>query len=975
MFKDSLPNSDLTATLDALFPMPKINLEKRVHLPSTVDEQFQTQFQKQTSDEQKTKLLKPESDIAARELDFQKAYNEALKDGSVPVNLGMLKVIGQEGVGKTCLINACLGKEFEEKHVVTDGIAVIRTASTTWTEAKADSGNTIQQYTKMVTDKLRKKKTVNIDMKPLTDDDDDDEDGIVVDYNNDGNNDGTDTATQAVPFDTDQQLDKDVIKKVEENKEETLEETFNIWDHGGQLIYHGLHRMFMTLQALYIVVFDLSKPLDDLATFIDSSGRKFQHHWTNLQFILSYMLSVYSHSRIVEEDEENEVDKPTILIVGTHKGKLGKTEKQQNDEAEKVFKIIQDVLKTKPYGNHVYHKYFAIENSQPTTDKSFSDLKQVIDTLMNALEQPFPLKWMRFRCDLHDLRGKKQPSFSLCSLKEIKILTSKNGIVEEKNKSVLLNYLYDIGEIVYMPDNKLLRDKVVLDPMRLVEIVTKFVTVVPPKYPAAKFRESFDKLDKGILEEDLLRKLWKDSKVDNGKNFEFLVALMIQLGFICERKTTISQDVASTSTKSVGKRSFFVPLRLAIKTSKVRQLPDDSQSISRPIYYDFEGYLPDVLFPYLIIEFLNKFQKEGVNPILACNYAELYLDENHHVTLSLDKFITKNDERKFLLKMAIKRTDSFDETSNEEPSAEACKLVLSTVEKSFKQSKDGGRRGIPFKRCIPCRCSDQLDKKHFQILKDFQCRKFTCTETGKSVTMDVTCYKRLFGDETERKRRNSNQDEIGKGRKRRKPDQDDVGTSSNQGSSDEDEREGTSQSHQQSEDNFRDLKAGLSRCFDGERYCWLRFLLFDKLDVSDITNKDFNGNDLLNALEVKGLISPTNVNLLLEITNTSEIAQAKDLVSKYMTDNSVLNRHTDRTKLSSYRKRLFKALKQVDPEAFQRIISNYELRIHSFSNVWNAVLHLEKEEELADDPNKINRFADRLGTIAKKKLLDDSGKE
>ncbi|XP_071948806.1 uncharacterized protein [Antedon mediterranea] len=258
----------------------------------------------------------------------------------------MLKVIGQEGVGKTCLINACLGKEFEEKHVVTDGIAVIRTASTTWTEAKADSGDPSKQYTKMVTDKLRAKET--IDMRPPIDDNDENNDDSKTDDNNDDNNDGTDTATQAVPFDTDQQLDKDVIKKVEENNEETLEETFNIWDHGGQLIYHGLHRMFMTLQALYIVVFDLSKPLDDLATFIDSSGRKFQHHWTNLQFILSYILSVYSHSRIVEEDEENEVDKPTILIVGTHKGKLGKTEEEQNDEVNTFFvSILLKIATTK----------------------------------------------------------------------------------------------------------------------------------------------------------------------------------------------------------------------------------------------------------------------------------------------------------------------------------------------------------------------------------------------------------------------------------------------------------------------------------------------------------------------------------------------------------------------------------------------------------------------------------------------------
>ncbi|XP_071947619.1 uncharacterized protein [Antedon mediterranea] len=849
----------------------------------------------------------------------------------------MLKVIGQEGVGKTCLINACLGKIFEEEHKVTDGIAVIRTVSTTWKEAKADSGNPSKQYTKIVTDKLREKKPKDIDMKPPIDDD---EDGIVVNDNKgDYKNEDTDRATEAIPFDTDQQLDKDVIKKLEEKKEDPLEETFNIWDHGGQLIYHGIHRMFMTLQALYIVVFDLSVDLNDPAVYIDSNGEKCEHHWTNLQFILSYILSVYSHSRIVKEDEENEVNKPTILIVGTHKGKLGKTEKEQNDEANIIFEKVQDVLRGKLYEEHIY-QYFAIENSRETTDKSFSDLKEVIEKFMATLEKDVPLKWMRFRCDLQDLRREKH--FSLCPLEELKVLATKNGI--EKGQSILLNFLYDLGEIVYMPDNKLLRDKAVLDPMQLVEIVTAFVTVIPPKFPKPAFR----RLDKGILEEKLLRKLWKERKVDEGKNFEFLVALMIQLGFICEKTTTSSQDVASTSTECVGKRSFFVPLRLAFKTSsEVKPVPDEFPAIS--IYYDFKGYLPDLLFPYMIIDFLNKFQKKGDDPILLYNHAELYFNQDHHVTLSLVKFLTtdEEDERKFLLKVTIKRTNVPNEASNLEPSSEACKEVLLTIQKSFAPTKDGGRRGIQYERCILCGvCSDTSEKKHIQNLGDFQDEKLPCTKTGTYMSMDVTRYKQLFG-----------------------------------GSSDEDEREGTSRSHQQSEDrntiaesktcdNFQDLKAGLSGCFDGEKYRWLRFLLFSHLSVSEITNPQFNGHNLLNALEDKGFISPSNVNLLLEITNTSEIQQAKDLVSKYMTDNNILNRHTGKAKLSHYRKRLFKALNQVDPDALRNVTAYYKLTKYSFSNVWDAVLYLEIDKQLVDDLDKINRFAERLSTTASNILLD-----
>ncbi|XP_071949163.1 uncharacterized protein [Antedon mediterranea] len=215
-----------------------------------------------------------------------------------------------------------------------------------------------------------------------------------------------------------------------------------------------------------------------------------------------------------------------------------------------------------------------------------------------------------------------------------------------------------------------------------------------------------------------------------------------------------------------------------------------------------------------------------------------------------------------------------------------------------------------------------------------------------------------------------------------------VDSKQNPGSS-KDKNEGASLSNQchPSEDNntmadsetlnsFRDLKAGLSRCFDGERYHWLRFLLFDQLDVGDLTNKDFNGHDILNTLKDKGFISSTNVNLLLEITNTSEIQQAKDLVSKYMTDNNIQNRHTDdRTKLSPYRKRLFKALKQVDPDALRNVTAYYELKKYNLSNIWDAVLKLENRGELADDLDKIERFAERLGGIARNILLGNSGKD
>ncbi|XP_071947402.1 uncharacterized protein [Antedon mediterranea] len=275
------------------------------------------------------------SAIIARGTDVKKAYNEALKEGRVNVNLGMLKVIGQEGVGKTCLLNACLGLKFEEKHIVTNGIAVTRTVSTTWKEAEADSGNPSQQYKKVVTDKMMSEmessainespneSTESLELNTETTannaEQDDTPNETDVDKNSTvegldfmlstsinkfdrdkliqsssgmnavttaNNAEQGDTpietkkdvgkkfsakGTKPVRFDADQPLDKEVIHDFEQKKFKSLENTFNIWDHGGQLIYHGIHSIFMTSEALYIVVFDLSKPLDDLAKVIDAT--------------------------------------------------------------------------------------------------------------------------------------------------------------------------------------------------------------------------------------------------------------------------------------------------------------------------------------------------------------------------------------------------------------------------------------------------------------------------------------------------------------------------------------------------------------------------------------------------------------------------------------------------------------------------------------------------------------------------------
>ncbi|XP_033125103.1 uncharacterized protein LOC117123326 isoform X2 [Anneissia japonica] len=448
------------------------------------------------------------------------------------------------------------------------------------------------------------------------------------------------------------------------------EETFNIWDYGGQVIYHGIHKIFMTFMAVYIVVFNLDAGLDEHAMVQDSSGKKYPHHLTNLEFIIYWIQSVYTHSRQLIDDIEREIDLPAIVLVGTHRDSLGDNEEERKRKVEEVFTKISNALEGAPYESHVYHEYFDIEHNCPEIHKNVFKLKNVLEDLMKTLVKPVPLKWMHFRCELQQLRNEKL----VCSLQKVKELATTCGIDDEddedkdKQLNVLLNFLYDLGEIIYMPDNDALKDKVILDPMEFVGVVKTVITVIPPKLRAS--------------------------------------------------------DEA---------RSFFVPLRLALEhtsSDKKRQV-DSYGTRAISIYHGFCGYLPDELFPMIVTEFINTFEGE-TDPELAHDRAELYFDQHHHVVLSVVTFNRKRILKTTLIRREAINEAKI--SLDREPSSEACKTVLNFLEESFKRSQQGSRRGIKYERCIPCFCSkNSTENVHIQTLGKFEKDMLPCGREGMHV--------------------------------------------------------------------------------------------------------------------------------------------------------------------------------------------------------------------------------------------------
>ena len=148
--------------------------------------------------------------------------------------------------------------------------------------------------------------------------------------------------------------------------------TADVWDFAGQHVYYAAHPVFLSSRALYIVVHNLSKPLNARAQPYVRQGTdevplENPTNETNLENLLSWLVTVHNMRPTGEEMVEtpNELPhlRPPVFIVGTH------ADKPYEDTKDVTSKILREIS-SKEYGKHVIRPFFFIDNTQG--DQSFA---------------------------------------------------------------------------------------------------------------------------------------------------------------------------------------------------------------------------------------------------------------------------------------------------------------------------------------------------------------------------------------------------------------------------------------------------------------------------------------------------------------------------------------------------------------------------------------------------------------------------
>ncbi|XP_033103963.1 probable serine/threonine-protein kinase pats1 [Anneissia japonica] len=268
-----------------------------------------------------------------------------------------------------------------------------------------------------------------------------------------------------------------------ENPQHSNEDITFIWDFAGQQLYYITHRIFLTSEAVYLILFSLKEGMHNKGKRRFSKMAKYvmTYDMTNIQIIKYWMRLIYTYAIPVKAQQQLQAKKPQIAVVGTHSDCLEGTKEDKKKQIEEQYGILFQEIRGTPYESHVVRKMYAISNKYASQCKMLKTLKQDVGGFLKEMPKTIPLKWLKFQ---QILQENGRTSLHMTYAKVCKVATECGISVE--NLIHTLNYLHDLGIILYFENNRLLKHAVITNPRKLIFILKKIITEVEPDVKAFK---------------------------------------------------------------------------------------------------------------------------------------------------------------------------------------------------------------------------------------------------------------------------------------------------------------------------------------------------------------------------------------------------------------------------------------------------------------------------------------------------------
>ena len=262
----------------------------------------------------------------------------------------------------------------------------------------------------------------------------------------------------------------------------------NVWDFGGQSIYHATHQFFLTKRSVYLLVWD--------ALTEEESGRL--DYW--LKTIQSFA-----------------ADSPIILVVNKCDKNTGRYNKIDVTDYQKKYPQIKDV--------------FYVSCKDNIGIKELKECIKDISINLPLMKTLWLDSWLAVRIKLESLAKTENH----IPYNEYVNICKEKGVDNEEEALSLIKYLHDLGIVLYYHDDILLKHLVILSSEWGTDAVYK---IVDEQERQLKGRN-------GILYTDDLEKIWSDRERYPAEYYPHLLNLMekFQLAFKIDDRTYLFAEL------------------------------------------------------------------------------------------------------------------------------------------------------------------------------------------------------------------------------------------------------------------------------------------------------------------------------------------------------------------------------------------------------------------------------------------------
>ncbi|XP_053390326.1 uncharacterized protein LOC123543434 [Mercenaria mercenaria] len=312
----------------------------------------------------------------------------------------------------------------------------------------------------------------------------------------------------------------------------------DFWDFGGQYSFYATHSLFHSRKALYLLVFDLSSPLNNIVKDEEFPGTADDK---NMEYYARFWMESI-HYLVGPE--------PPVILVGTHSDKLDGDEKAKIQAKDEYFEKVRHYFDNTDMKYHIQTEDFAVDNYDASNAEFNNLLQTIVQKGLKMVESSeIPGRWILLEKRLKSENYRKVIPFS-----KVREINDENEYPLEggdEELRIFLLYHHEKGSLLYF-DEEPISQQIVLDPKYLVDAFRCFITPEKFRMKDPYLRESWRVLTtEGKLTDILIDKVWDGN---------FMKHKIILLAFL-RKHNIISQveEYDEQSQTSKGQDWYIIP--------------------------------------------------------------------------------------------------------------------------------------------------------------------------------------------------------------------------------------------------------------------------------------------------------------------------------------------------------------------------------------------------------------------------------